>query len=59
VKDMIKRKMKYAEHVLRDWCGVSHLQILEGYVELKKVGAPRRVWMKDIIEWTCLENMKW
>ena len=51
--------MKYAEHVLRDWCGVSHLQILEGYVELKKVGAPRRVWMKDIIEWTCLENMKW
>ena len=36
VKDMMKRQMKYAEHVLRDWCGLSHLQILEGYGGKKK-----------------------
>ena len=29
-KDMIRRKMKYAEHVLRGSAGVAHLQILEG-----------------------------
>src|SRR6267154_1038438 len=49
VEDMMKRKMKYAGHVLRDSSGLSHLQILEGYVEGKrKVGAPRRVWKNDI-----------
>src|SRR6267154_2338791 len=40
-KDMIRRKMKYAGHVLRGWSGLSHLQILEGMVEGKtKVGCP-------------------
>ena len=29
----MKRKMKYAGHVLRGSAGVSHLQILEGQVE--------------------------
>ena len=55
VTDMWKRKMKYAGHVLRGSSGLSHLQILEGYVEGKmKVGAPRKTWMKDIIEYTGL-----
>ena len=53
MKDMKKRKLRYAGHVLRGSSGLSHLQILEDYVEGKrKVGRPRRTWMKDIIEWT-------
>jgi len=55
VEDMMKRKLRYAGHVLRGSSGLSHLPILEGYVEEKrKVGRPRRTWMKDIIEWTGL-----
>ena len=51
--DMIKRKMEYAGHVLRGSSGLSHLQILEGRVEVKKkVGCPIRIWMKDICEWS-------
>ena len=30
---MMKRKLRYAGHVLRGSNGLSHLQILEGYVE--------------------------
>ena len=59
VKDMMKRKMKYAGHVLRGSSGLSHLQILEGCLEGKiKVGISRRLWMKEIMEWTCLKNME-
>ena len=36
VEDMMKRKLRYAGHVLRGSSGFSHLQILEGYVEEKK-----------------------
>ena len=55
MKDTMKRKLRYAGHLLRDSRGLSHLQILEDYVEGKrKVGRPRRTWMKDIIEWTGL-----
>ena len=39
----MKRKLRYAGYVLRGSSGLSHLQILEGYVEGKrKVGRPRR-----------------
>jgi len=34
-KDMIKRKIKYARHVLRGSSDLSHLQKLEGRVEGK------------------------
>src|SRR6267154_2465981 len=55
VEDMMKRKMKYAGHVLRGSSDLTHLQILEDYVEGKrKVGAPRRLWMKNIMDWTGL-----
>ena len=55
VEDMMKRKLRYAGHVLRGSSGLSHLQILEGYVEEKrKVDRLRRSWMKDITEWTGL-----
>ena len=48
-------KMKYSGHVLRGSSGLTHLHILEDYMEGKrKVGEPRRVWMKDIMDWTGL-----
>src|SRR3989442_6631195 len=54
-KDMIKRKMEYAGHVLRGSSGLSHLQILEGKVEgKKKVGHPIRIWMDDVCDWSLL-----
>jgi hypothetical protein len=41
--DMIKRKMKYAGHVLRGSSGLLHLQILESRMEeINTVGAARR-----------------
>ena len=49
---MMKRKLAYAGYVLSGSSGLSHLQILEGPMEgKKKVGSPRRSWMKDILEW--------
>src|SRR5207247_1034214 len=36
VEDIMKRKLRYAGHVLRSSSGLSHLQILERYVEEKK-----------------------
>ena len=49
MEDMLKRKMRYAGHVLRGYSGLSHLQILEGWVEgIRKVGGLRRTWIKDI-----------
>ena len=45
MEDMIKRKMKYAGHVMRGSSGLSHLQILEGRLEGKqKVGRPKRIY---------------
>jgi len=45
---MIKRKLKYAGHVLRGSSGSSHLQILEGRVEgIRKVERSGRTWMKN------------
>ena len=49
-EDMIRRILRYAGHVLRGSSGLVHLQILEGPIEGKrKVGSPRRTWMKDIL----------
>src|SRR2546425_9118485 len=53
-KDMIKRKMEYAGQLLRGSSGLSHLQILEGKVEEKKVGHPIRIWMDDICDGSLL-----
>ena len=53
MENMIKRKMNYAGHVMRGSSGETHVNILEGKIEGKrKVGAPRRTWTKDILEWT-------
>ena len=48
VRDMRKRKLEYAGHVLRGSSGESHLYLLEG--------RPRRTWMKDIIDWTGIDT---
>ena len=54
---MIKRKLKYAGHVMRGSSGLSHLQILEGRLEEKqKVGGPKRKWMNDVTEWARLKT---
>src|SRR3989442_9581399 len=56
-KDMIKRKLKYAGHVLRVSSGLSHLQILEGKVKGKrKFFCPIRIWMNDICDWSLLDT---
>ena len=56
-EDMIKRKMKYAGHVMRGSSGLSHLQILEGRLEGKqKIGSPKIKWMDDITDWRRLET---
>src|SRR5437867_3532236 len=56
-RDMIKRKMEYAGHVLRGSSDLSHLQILEGRVKgKKKVGRPIRIWMNDICDWSILDT---
>src|SRR5437899_2887913 len=56
-RDMIKRKMEYAGHVLRGSSGLSHLQILEGKVEgKKKVGHPIRIWMDDKSDWSLIDT---
>ena len=53
MNDMKKRKLIYGGHVLRGSSGESHLYILEGKVEGKKIrGRPRLTWMDDIKEWT-------
>ena len=57
MEDMIKTKMKYAGHVMRESSGFSHLQILEGHLEGKqKVERPKRKWMDDITDWVGLET---
>ena len=43
LQDMMKRKLRYAGHVLRGSSGLSHLHILEGRINGKnKVGALKR-----------------
>src|SRR5688572_11064350 len=52
LKDMMKRKLKYAGHVFNGSAGLSHLQILEGQVEgLRKQGRPRDTWIHDMLKW--------
>jgi hypothetical protein len=57
MKNMRKRKMEYAGHVLRGSSGLTHLYILEGKVEGSRIrGRPRRDWSSDIMEWTDLNK---
>ena len=57
LKQMQKRKMEYAGHVLRNSSGYTHLCILEGKVTGKRpVGRPRLTWLSDILDWTKLRN---
>ena len=42
IVDMMRRKLRYAGHVLRGSSGLSHLQILEGPIEGKRGGFPKK-----------------
>jgi len=56
-KDMKKRKLEYAGHVLRGSSGRTHLVLLEGKVCGKKSrGKPRLTWMKYITDWTKIDS---
>ena len=46
MKGMIKRKLKYAGHVLRDPSDLSHLQILAGPLREKANRVSLRIQMK-------------
>ena len=57
MKDMKRRKLEYAGHVMRGSSGLTHVTILEGKVCGKRPkGRPRLTWMDDIIQWTGLET---
>src|SRR5437899_2552652 len=56
-KDMWRRKMEFAGHILRGSSGNSHLCILKGKVCGKRLrGRPRLTWTDDIMKWTNLKN---
>ena len=57
LRNMKKRKLEYAGHVLRGSSGETHLYILEGKVcGNRPRGRPRRTWIDDIRDWTGLET---
>ena len=56
MEDMIKRKMKYAEHVRGSTDRLEWFIASAGTREKMKVGAPRKTWMKDMCEWTGLDT---
>ena len=57
VKNMRKRKLEFAGHVMRGSSGDAHLYILEGKVKGSRIqGRPRRSWMGEIVEWTDLKT---
>ena len=56
-KDMKKRKLEYAGHVLRGSSGRTHLVLLEDKVCGKKSrGKPRLTWIKNITDWTKIDS---
>ena len=56
-RDMKKRKLEFAGHVLRGSSGKTHLYILEGKVEGKRPrGRPRLTWTDDLVEWTGIDT---
>jgi len=54
---IVKQKMAFAGHVLRESSGDSAIQILEGKLEDKIAqGRPRCMWLDDIKDWTKLDS---
>ena len=51
-RDMWKRKLTFAGHVLRGSSGDSHLLVLEGKINGKRgKGRPRLTWMDNVLRW--------
>ena len=58
-KDMWKRKMEFAGHVLRGSSGNAHLRILEKKICGKRFrGRPRLTWTDDVMKWTTLKLLE-
>ena len=56
-KDLFKRKMEFAGHVLRGSSGTIHNEIIEGYIHGKRdKGRQRRTWVEDLKDWRGIEN---
>ena len=56
-RDMKRRKMEFAGHVLRRSSGETHLRLLEGKICGKRLrGRPRLMWIDDIRKWTNVGN---
>ena len=57
VRDMWKRKLTFAGHVLRGSGGDSHLLVLEGKINGKRgKGRPRLTWMDNVLRWMRVES---
>ena len=57
LKKMKQRKVAYFGHLIRA-CGYQSL-LLEGKVEgVRRRGAPRNIWTRDIIKWTKLNYVE-
>ena len=56
-KDLFKRKMEFAGHVLRGSSGTIYNEIIEGYIHGKRDrGRQRRTWIDDLKDWTGIKN---
>ena len=50
--DIVKQRLAYDGHVLRDVSGLNALLLLEKKFEVKKVkGRPRWTWIDDLLQW--------
>ena len=59
VKEICKRKIKYAGHIFRGSGGEHSQLIIEGYIEGKRSrGRPRVDWMSNITKWSEIKNYK-
>ena len=56
-KELCKRKMEFAGHVLLGSSGTMYNENIEGYIHGKRdKGRQRRTWMDDWKDWTGVEN---
>ena len=57
-EDLVKKKLKFAGHVMRGSNGKLTQMVLEGFIEGKKGrGRPKRKWGEDVKEWTASEPL--
>ena len=58
LEDLIKRKMRFAEHIMRGSSGLLPRLVLEGMIEGKRDrGRQRRAWGDDVKEWSGCQSI--